>query len=1313
MAIDNKTLKVTIEGDSEGATVAFKNVTKAAKDSGVGLKEIVTSYDAASGTYAHTIQVISAEAQKLSSFMAKTRDKFKSEADIDFKITTKPDTLKLFQETSSKSAEIVRKQWDTIKAIQLNGANSEKAILAKASEEELKIRQEFAIKLAAIEQRVAEKNINRGQAALSQTMAARQASKNLEALYAATSGQVAQTKVQAPTIDWAARKALLDKELAYEASKTAIHYDKQKVKAAEYARDRLAIEQTYAASVRTLNEQVKSNAISASAAQTAHAKALQTYGDSIRKLPSLEEHINQHRGLISVIAQSTAVYRIFSSVWNTVWEGIFSIPKVGIQLEATIASLSSTAGNMQMVQSLMAGISSEAQRTGLNINSLRENFKNFQASTSLAGASLKDTWEMFTNMNTVSVALHHTAAQTQGVFNALAQIFNKSKVQSEELVKQLGNLLPGAFAAFAKSMGISTQKLSEEMKKGAVTAQQTMLQFTRSYAKDFIEAASIASVGFNAELGRMQNSFTNLGEAIYGQTKGPMIDFMQGMSKITNYIAEGIKGNNNFTTSLKEMGNFISSIMIGAFSSLILKYSLLAAEAVSTGTAVKALWAAFTPFTAVTAVVGGLAYIATSIKDIKNASADAILDLNALLQKLGQAKKDSAEVTKLNLSGEQLNAVRELDRAAKLTEEKVKQAQARLSQGGRGAGGADRAKEQKIIEEGMISLQAASEQRFAIISQARRNREATEASKEMEIRLDRMKKGADLEIEVARKLGNTKLADQLEAEKRYGTDLANEKAKRDALLAKQKTTKLSETEDFSLQQSIKDIKNYTVLLENAGKPSKSSQASTSKRELRDSFKDDAREISIATAEIKTQLTALESTYNTNKTSLQSYVGEKKRLLQEQYEKEVTYLAKSRDAAKQAGDVARVSEYTDKIRQASAEHSNRLAEADSKQAAETEKLEEQITNLKVAYDALNGKANTDNKFAELKKNLDSIADPKRRADVEAWLDTVDKTNVALKVTKEAEQDITNVRSIASEEIQRINALKQVGAISELDSMREISRIYEQQIKLTEEKLALAEKALALAPASGEKQQEVERLRRLKVELETLRQTAETVGNGIKRSLGNAFESSFAALLDGTKTGKESFRDFANSVISDMNRMIANELRSKILNPLIEKGIGLVATAASTYFGGGADAFGANSSGRIIQAMANGGVTSGIGAGNGIILDTATYFPNAQPTMMASGGIVAGEAGSEGVLPLARTSSGKLGVRTTGGGETSNGIVIENMSVVVQERKDESSEEQSQRIAQAMREQLLTLIDGRITNARRSGALLNPTRTAATF
>lgn len=134
------------------------------------------------------------------------------------------------------------------------------------------------------------------------------------------------------------------------------------------------------------------------------------------------------------------------------------------------------------------------------------------------------------------------------------------------------------------------------------------------------------------------------------------------------------------------------------------------------------------------------------------------------------------------------------------------------------------------------------------------------------------------------------------------------------------------------------------------------------------------------------------------------------------------------------------------------------------------------------------------------------------------------------------------------------------------------------------------------------------------------SAEDMGSKIKNFTNNVFQGMEDALVKFVRTGKLSFSDLANSIISDMVRIA---IQRSITGPLA----GAIGSAIGSLFGmanGGAWSNG-------VQMFANGGVFSG-------------------PTMfgMANGGLgVLGEAGDEAVMPLSRTSNGKLGVTAING------------------------------------------------------------------
>jgi len=324
------------------------------------------------------------------------------------------------------------------------------------------------------------------------------------------------------------------------------------------------------------------------------------YRDSLSIINSnnvaLERNHQLHHNIVLRVVELIGLYR----AWNLVLNSIAKIPQVGIELESTIASLTATAGGSGGMGSVMEGLRKEADRTGISLLTLRETFRGFQASTSLAGETIDSTWKMFTDLNTVITGLHLPADKASGIFLAMAQIFNKTKVQSEELVKQLGNLLPGAFASFAAANSIAfggqfknSLDLINQMKKGMVFAHDTVENFTEFLANRFAPAFALASHSLNAEIGRMNTSFVLLSEGIYNSTSGIILGFVRGVTSAVNAIRGAIDGTNNLGNIFKgvlavgigltvtALINYTTQSVIAAALS-IQKTSALVAEAAAT-----------------------------------------------------------------------------------------------------------------------------------------------------------------------------------------------------------------------------------------------------------------------------------------------------------------------------------------------------------------------------------------------------------------------------------------------------------------------------------------------------------------------------------------------------------------------------------------------------------------------------------------------------------------------------------------------------------------------------------------------------------
>ena len=162
----------------------------------------------------------------------------------------------------------------------------------------------------------------------------------------------------------------------------------------------------------------------------------------------------------------------------------------------------------------------------------------------------------------------------------------------------------------------------------------------------------------------------------------------------------------------------------------------------------------------------------------------------------------------------------------------------------------------------------------------------------------------------------------------------------------------------------------------------------------------------------------------------------------------------------------------------------------------------------------------------------------------------------------------------------------------------------------------------------------------------------------------------AIVNFAKTGKLSFKDFANSVIEDLLRIAARKAAAGIFQLI-----------------GGAFGFSANG-----NAFDQGGMLK---SANGNVFDSPTLHTY-------SGGIgMLGEAGPEAVMPLKRNSSGQLGVVAQGGSQSSPIYITVNV------QGGKTNDETGNAVANKVAEQFTRgIVRQELMAAKRTGGILNP-------
>jgi len=189
------------------------------------------------------------------------------------------------------------------------------------------------------------------------------------------------------------------------------------------------------------------------------------YGES-RKAMSLTQRL---RG--EVLSLSTAYFGLYGAI-NHISGVIGAYQK----LEAAQNRIGVVLGqNQSAVNTELQWLERQASRLGIEFGILADEYSKFAVAAQAANWASESTRKVFLAVAEAARVNKASTEQMSGIFLALQQMISKGKVSSEELRRQLGDRLAGAFNIFADALGLSASQLDELMQKGEVLASETNL----------------------------------------------------------------------------------------------------------------------------------------------------------------------------------------------------------------------------------------------------------------------------------------------------------------------------------------------------------------------------------------------------------------------------------------------------------------------------------------------------------------------------------------------------------------------------------------------------------------------------------------------------------------------------------------------------------------------------------------------------------------------------------------------------------------------------------------------------------------------
>lgn len=190
-------------------------------------------------------------------------------------------------------------------------------------------------------------------------------------------------------------------------------------------------------------------------------------------------------------------------------------------------------------------IQNEALRTGTRLKDIARGYRNFYASASMAGFGKGQIQGMYSDLLTSTRAIGATPQQTQGALLALEQMISKGVVSMEELRRQLGNALPGAFEIGAKAMNMTTAEFNKFVKTGTLASTVFVPKFIKALKEEFGGGFVEATKSMDFALINLETSWQMLQRTLFkGQLGEGMTAFVRALTKfISNpMLVSSLKG---------------------------------------------------------------------------------------------------------------------------------------------------------------------------------------------------------------------------------------------------------------------------------------------------------------------------------------------------------------------------------------------------------------------------------------------------------------------------------------------------------------------------------------------------------------------------------------------------------------------------------------------------------------------------------------------------------------------------------------------------------------------------------------------------
>lgn len=204
-----------------------------------------------------------------------------------------------------------------------------------------------------------------------------------------------------------------------------------------------------------------------------------------------------------VLAATTAFFGLYGAVnqIGQVLQALMTIEAIENRLGAVFDQ------DTVRVTRELEWLEAQARRLGIELGVLGGQYAQFAIAADTANFSAAATRRVFMSVAEAGRVMKLTNEQVEGTFYALQQAISKGKLQSEEVRRQLGDRLPGAFQFLAQALNVTTAELDAMMERGEVIADEsTLVAFAEVLTDRFSGQLPDALNATRIAIGRFENA---------------------------------------------------------------------------------------------------------------------------------------------------------------------------------------------------------------------------------------------------------------------------------------------------------------------------------------------------------------------------------------------------------------------------------------------------------------------------------------------------------------------------------------------------------------------------------------------------------------------------------------------------------------------------------------------------------------------------------------------------------------------------------------------------------------------------------------